>query len=167
MRRLRIFMLLFIGLAAVASCKQESKKQVATTDEIVQQSIKNWIENRKDEYPNYTPKEFGELTPRYKFNSRTHSIEVALYNEKAKENPNQNTIDSLKGMLNVNSSDFLGYTITHRFTTKGIDGEVKNEEKLFFIDSQFRVITVLNSDAWDLIMDKELFFRPETADSVK
>lgn len=162
----KIFALL-IGLAVFFSCKQEVKKQAVTTDETVQQSIKSWMENRKEEYPNYTPMEFGELTPRYRFNSRTHSIEIALNTEKSKENPNQNTIDSLKKLLNENSSDFLGYTITHQFTIKGIDGEVKKYEKLFFIDPQNRVVTILNSDAWDLIMHKELFFRPESPDSVK
>ncbi len=167
MEKLKMIFALLIGLAVIVSCKQETKKQAATTDEIVQQSIKSWMENRKEEYPNYVPLEFGELTPRYRFNSRTHSIEIALNTEKSKDNPNQNTLDSLKRLLNENSTDFLGYTITHQFTTKGIDGEVKKDEKLFFIDPQNRVITVLNSDAWDLIMDKELFFRPESPDSVK
>lgn len=158
---------MLLGIVALAACKQEGKKQAATTSQVVQQSISTWIENRKDEYPGYSPIEFGELTPRYRFNSRTHSIEVALNDELLKQKPNPNTIDSLKRLLNENSNDFLGYTIVHKFTTKGIDGEVKTQEKLFFIDSHYRVITVLNSDAWDLIMDKELFFKPETPDSIE
>lgn len=167
MKKIKMTFALLIGLAVFGSCKQEVKKQASTPDDIVQQSIKSWMENHKNEYPNYVPLEFGELTPRYRFNSRTHSIEISLNAETSKDRPNQNTIDSLKRLLDENSTDFLGYTITHQFTTKGIDGEVKKYEKLFFIDPQNRVITVLNADAWDLIMDKELFFRPESPDSVK
>jgi len=166
MNSIRTFFILLVGLTAMVACKPDSKKQ-ATTEEVVQQSIKRWIMNRTEEYPNYTPAGFEELTPRYRFNRRTHSIEIALNEENSKGNPNQNTIDSLKELLNKDSNDFLGYTIVHRFTTKGIDGEVKNQEMLFFIDPQYRVITALNSDAWDLIMDKELFFKPESPDSVK
>ncbi|QKG80681.1 hypothetical protein [Tenuifilum thalassicum] len=165
-KALSIFILTIV-VFSILSCNQETKDKLAKEDKKAQESIKKWIENRADEYPYYTPLEFGELTPRYRFNSRTHSIATAIEKENNAEQPDIKKLDSLKNMLKTNKEDFLGYTITHRFTTKGIDGQITTHEKLFFIDGEYRVITVLNVDAWDLIMDKELFFKPESPDSVQ
>ncbi len=166
MKRVVKLFALWVAVLAMVSCQGEPKKQEETPDEKVQKIITSWIENRKAEYPSYSPIEFGKLTPRYRFNSRTHKIMTTLDEELEKEHPNKALVDSLQRLLNENKSDLLGYTIVHRFTTEALNGVKTEEEKLFFLDSLYRIVTVLNADSWDLIMDKELFFNPESPDSI-
>jgi len=151
--------------AMLLSCKSETKKEPMDSTQKALVTIQKWVENHSSDYPHYTPMEFGALTPRYKFNSRTHQILSSLEEEKTKDTPNWRLIDSLQLLLDENKTDLLGYTIVHRFTTKALNGEVSEEEKIFFLDTLYRMVTVLNADSWDLIMDKELFFNPETPDS--
>ena len=163
------FTIIGIAVSAVIifACNTVSKKDNASPSDKAKESINGWMASKTNDYPNYKSVRFGELTPRYQRNSRTYQLYNLIEEEKAKSIPNQQTVDSLQRLLNSNKGEFLGYTIIHYYQTKSVAGEIIENENLFFLDSLFRIITILNADAYDQIMDEKLIFRQELQDSLK
>jgi hypothetical protein len=82
--------------------------------------------------------------------------------EKAKPKVNKHTLDSLKTLLEKNKGILMGYTIIHKYQTKSAMGEVAKHEELVFLDSTFQVATILDPDAYDMILDQKIIFRPDS-----
>ncbi len=166
-RNISLLVVALLSVFIVISCNKSSKNDKKSNTEKAKESINGWMINKTSEYPNYKSVEFGELTPRFQKSNRTYQLYNLIEEEKSKATPNQNTIDSLETLLNSNMGEFLGYTMIHKYNTKSIAGEVIENENLFFLDSLFRIITILNADAYDQIMDEKLIFRQEMIDSLK
>lgn len=156
-----------LSIVVLTSCSKSSKPDQKTPTDKAKENINGWMMSKTSEYPSYKSIGFGELTPRYQKSNRTYQLYNLIEQEKAKSTPNKNTIDSLENLLNSNKGEFLGYTITHKYYIKSIAGETIENENLFFLDSLFRIITILNADAYDQIMDEKLIFRQEATDSTK
>ncbi|MGD9977805.1 MAG: hypothetical protein AB7S54_07710 [Bacteroidales bacterium] len=165
-RHYSILALITVVMFASLSCSKTGKKEIMTPADKAKESINTWMVSNKAEYPDYKSIEFGALTPRYQRTSRAYQLSNLMEQEKAKPTPNQGTLDSLDRLLNSNKGEFLGYTITHKYQTKTLAGEMLESENLFFLDSLFRIITILNADAYDQIMDEKLIFRQEIADTL-
>ncbi|HPD94668.1 MAG TPA: hypothetical protein PLA24_02140 [Tenuifilaceae bacterium] len=165
LKRIITINLTCICAIVLLSCGHNSQNN--SPEEKVKTNITNWIKSRPSEYNEYQPINFGPLTARYRKDSRTIQLYSLLEDEKNKTNPNQDIIDSLQNLLKKTPGTLLGYTITHKYQTKNVAGETITSENLFFLDSLYRIVTILNEDAYDQIMDEELFFRPEKSDSTK
>ena len=153
------------ALIFISSCTVSEKKEITSTPQSkAEESILSWMDYNKEEYPKYKPLGFGEVTARFERTDRTIQLNDLIEVEKAKPNASQQKLDSLKDLLAKNKGLFLGYIIKHKYETTSIAGEVFKDEKLFFLDTSFRVLTILNPDAFDMILDEKLIFRP---DSVK
>ncbi|MBN1988529.1 MAG: hypothetical protein JW783_03945 [Bacteroidales bacterium] len=159
----RILTLAIVLLSFFSSCNISSKKEQDTPQSKAEQSITLWMESSIDEHPKYKPLGFSEVTPRYERTDRTLQLTNLIEEERAK-NESSPKLDSLKSLLENNKGLLLGYTILHRYSTTGIDGEVTIKEDLFFLDSTFRVATILNPDAFDQILNEKLLFRPDSMD---
>ncbi|MGE0077379.1 MAG: hypothetical protein AB7S48_05920 [Bacteroidales bacterium] len=166
-RSFSILIIALVSATVIISCNKSSKNGNKTSTAKAQESINAWMVSKINEYPNYKPVGFGELTPRYQKSNRTYQLYNLIEEEKSKSTPNKKTIDSLENLLNSNKGEFLGYTIMHKYQTKSMAGETVENENLFFLDSLYRIITILNSDAYDQIMDEKLIFRQELTDSLK
>lgn len=166
-RNFSLLVLATISLAIIVACNKTSKKEEKSSTEKATESINGWMVSKTNEYPNYKAIEYGELTPRYQESNRTYQLYNLIEEEKSKQNPNTNTIDSLENLLNSNKGEFLGYTMIHKYQTKSVAGELIENENLFFLDSLFRIITILNADAYDQIMDEKLIFRQELSDTLR
>lgn len=160
-RNISLLIVALLSIFIVFSCNKSSKKEEKSHTEKATESISGWMVSKTNEYPDYKSVEFGELTPRFQKSNRTYQLYNLIEEEKSKETPNQKTIDSLETLLNSNMGEFLGYTIIHKYNTKSVAGETILNENLFFLDSLFRIITILNADAYDQIMDEKLIFRQE------
>lgn len=162
-----ILVLLVLGVIGLLACNTSSQKNEATPTDKAQKSIDNWMASKPTEYPNYKAIDFGELTPRYQRSNKTYHLYNLIEEEKAKSNPSQEKLDSLSNLLEQNKGEFLGYTILHKYLIKNNTGEIIESENLFFLDSVFRIITILNADAYDQIMNEKLIFRQELPDTLK
>lgn len=162
-----ILVLLASALIGLSACNTSSKKSEATPSDKAKESIDKWMGSKPSEYPNYKPVDFGELTPRYQRSNKTYHLYNLIEEEKAKANPSQERLDSLSDLLDQNKGEFLGYTILHKYLIKNNTGEIIENENLFFLDSVFRIITILNADAYDQIMNEKLIFRQELPDTLK
>ncbi len=152
-------------LVAVISCKSNKTGEQSPSDK-AQENIRAWLASKPIDYPGYNPVAFGELTSRYQQSNRTFQLNNLIEAEKSKPQPNPTSIDSLENLLKMNKGEFLGYTILHKYTTQSVAGETVENENLFFLDSLFRIITILNADAYDQIMDEKLIFRQESVDTL-
>ena len=142
-----------------------SSNKPATTDEkvvLAKESITKWVENNASDYPHYKSIEFGELVPRYERTDRTLQLNDLIAQEQAKSEINQKKLDSLKTLLESNKGLLMGYTIIHKYQTTNLAGEVINNELLFFLDSTFRVASILDPESYDLSLDPKSLFKPET-----
>lgn len=159
----RIITITVVLLSLLCSCNIGSKKEQDTPQAKAEQSITQWMENSNDEHPKYKSLSFSEITPRYERTDRTLQLTNLIEEERAK-NENSPKLDSLKNLLENNMGLLLGYTILHRYSTTGVDGEPKIKEELFFLDPNFRVATILNPEAFDQILNEKLLFRPDSMD---
>lgn len=166
-RNFSLLAFVIVCVAVFVACNKSSKKEEKTSKEKATESINGWMVSKTNEYPSYKALEYGELTPRYQKSNRTYQLYNLIEEEKSKQNPNKNAIDSLENLLNSNKGEFLGYTIIHKYQTKSVAGEIIENENLFFLDSLFRIITILNADAYDQIMDEKLIFRQELSDTLR
>jgi len=164
--------IILLGLLIVLLNACKSNEIKTTADEkllLAKESIAYWVENNADEYPYYKLVEFGDVTPRYLRTDRTIQLNDLIAQEQAKAEVDQKKLDSLNNLLESNKGLLMGYTIIHKYQTTNLAGEVLNNELLFFLDSTFRVASILDPEAFDLSLDpKSLFeFEQETKDSLK
>lgn len=167
MKRCMLVLSVVYTVLLFTSCKASKTEEEKSPTVKAEESINNWMGTKTTDYPAYKSVSFGDLTPRYQKSNRTYQLHTLIEIEKSKQNPNQNTLDSLENLLNSNRGEFLGYTIVHKYQTESVAGEIIENENLFFLDSLFRIITILNADAYDQIMDEKLIFRQEEADTSK
>jgi hypothetical protein len=148
-------------LFSIVSCQTETKKinQEISLQEKAKVSITNWVKNNKEEYHKYKPLSFEEFTPRYERTELTHYLLDKIEEEKTQPKVNKHKLDSLTKLLDNNKGLLLGYTIIHRYQTVSVSGEVVKHEDLVFLDTAFRVATILNPDAYDMILDQKLIFK--------
>jgi hypothetical protein len=159
--------ILLIGLALIIlqlSCSEEKKKNIATLSlqEKAKVSINNWVRKHPEEYKKYRPISFEEFTVRYERTELTHYLSDKIEFEQAKPVINKHRLDSLKALLDKNKGLLMGYTIIHKYQTKNVAGETIKQEELVFLDSVFHVATILSPDAYDMILDQKIIFRPDS-----
>lgn len=152
-------MLIFINYSCSVKEKQDKKPSLELK---ASESITNWMTDNPDEYPMYKSLAFGELTPRYERTDRTLQLNDLIENEKSKEVVNQKKLDSLLNLLESNKGLLMGYTILHKYQITNVAGETIENECLFFLDSTFRIASILNPDSYDLILDPKIIFRPDS-----
>jgi len=147
----------------IISCQtvvvKEKKNQEISLQEKAKVSITNWVKNNKEDYRKYKPISFDEFTPRYERTELTHYLLDKMEYEKSKPTVDKHKIDSLSDLLDKNKGLLLGYTIIHKYQTLNVSGEVVKHADLVFLDTAFRVATVLNPDAYDMILDQKVIFR--------
>lgn len=168
MKRIIRFTAIALLAAILLACNGAGTNNKSTDVQLdsAKASISSWMTKHANDYPGYKPIEFGKLTPRYERNSYTYLLICNIEEEKTSATPNRAKIDSLQRTLHSFKNYFLGYTILHKYSTEGQYGDYRTFENLFFLDSNFNIITVLGPDAYDQIMDEKLMFRPETPDSL-
>ena len=159
-------LLLILGLPILVfqlSCKNVEKKHRPADITILQEkakvSINNWVRKHPEEFVKYKPIAFEGLTARYERTELTHYLSDKVEEEMAKPIINKHKVDSLKTLLENNKGILMGYTILHKYHTKNIAGEILKHEDLVFLDTTFHVATILNPDAYDMIMDLKLIFK--------
>jgi len=166
----KFYTLVLVAVMTVAglqvSCRQVKPDNEKSAADKAKENVVSWMSSMQSEYPDYHSVEFGELTPRYNKNNITFHLYNLVEQERSKLSPSKKVIDSLENLLKENPGELLGYSITHKYNVKDISGETRQVESLLLLDTLLRVITVLDADAYDQIMDEELFFRPESKDSV-
>lgn len=161
-------LLLLLGLSFVTllfSCKNAAVNKpadISVLQEKAKVSINNWVRKHPEEFVKYKPIAFEEFTARYERTELTHYLSDKVEEEMAKPLLNQHKIDSLKTLLEKNKGILMGYTILHRYHTKSLAGEVIKHEDLVFLDTTFHVATILDPDAYDMIMDLKLIFKPDS-----
>jgi len=152
-----------ISAIILSSCNDPSNKKISETPLVkAKESIFKWMDNNQKEYPKYQSVEFGEITARYERTERTAQLNDLIEQERVKPEVNQQKLDSLIDLLTKNKGLLLGYTLQHKYKTTTDAGEIIDHESLFFLDSSFRVATILNPDAYDMILDEKLIFRPDS-----
>lgn len=146
------------------SCSTNTEKEVdkSTLQEKAKVSINNWVRKHPEEYKKYKPISFEDFTVRYEKTELTHYLSDKIEEEQAKPTVNKHALDSLKKLLENNKGLLMGYTIIHKYHTKSITGEVVDHKDLVFLDSTFRIATILEPDAYDMILDQKIIFRPDS-----
>ncbi len=146
------------------SCSAPVEKEVdkSTLQEKAKVSINNWVRKHSEEYRKYKPLSFEDFTVRYEKTELTHYLSNRIDEEQAKPTINKHVLDSLKNLLEKNKGLLMGYTIIHKYHTKTIAGEVVNHKDLVFLDTTFRIATILEPDAYDMILDQKIIFRPDS-----
>ena len=146
------------------SCTNVSEKKVdkSSLKEKAKVSINNWVRKNPEDYRKYKPLSFEDFTARYERTELTHYLSDKIEAEQAKPVINKHALDSLKVLLEENKGLLMGYTIIHKYQTVNIAGEVVKHEDLVFLDTAFRVATILNPDAYDMILDQKIVFRPDS-----
>jgi hypothetical protein len=164
MSRIQIIAIIIVLL--ISGCNTPKKQEITNTtpQEKAKESILKWIDNNKDDYPEYQPIKFDEITPRYERTDRTSQLVDLIEYEKAKPTINNEKLDSLKKLLNNNRGLLLGYTLQHRYQTTSNAGERLKHESLFFLDTSFRVATILKPEDFDNILDQKLIFKPDSTE---
>lgn len=148
-------------MLAVISCKGPQKPDqgfIPTHQQRAEDAIKSWMLN-SNEHPHYKPVVFGEITPRYERTDRVFQISMLVQEEMAKSPEGSARLDSLKKLQNTNQGNLLGYIILHKYSTKNMAGEIINNESLFFLDTAFRVASVLNPESFDMILNEKPFYK--------
>jgi len=164
MKKLKGCLYLLLSLSfiiSIISCQTETKKlnQEISLQEKAKVSITNWVKNNKEDYHKYKPISFDEFTPRYERTEFTHYLLDKIEEERTKPKIDKHKLDSLSKLLDNNKGLLLGYTIIHKYQTITISGEAIKHEDLVFLDTAFRVATILNPDAYDMILDQKLIFK--------
>jgi len=171
MKKLSKLQLILFGLPILAiqlSCSnvanEAEKKPVKITllQEKAKVSINSWVRKHPEDFKKYKPIAFEDFTARYERTELTHYLSDKIEAENAKLVINQHKVDSLKALLDKNKGILMGYTILHKYQTKNLAGEVLKHEDLVFLDTTFHVATVLNPDAYDMILDLKLIFKPDS-----
>jgi hypothetical protein len=153
-------LLIISGLFSCKGPKQDSNEFTPTKQQKAEDAIKSWMfEN--NEYPHYKPIVFGDINARYERSDRTLQLMTMIEQEEAlsKEEGNTEKLDSLKTLLNSNLGELLGYIMLHKFQSADLAGEPLEMECLFFLDTTFRVASVLSPESFDLILTEKVFFR--------
>lgn len=121
-------------------------------------AIEKWMQGNTD-YEGYKSIEFGELNPRFERTARSMQVE-SLIEEELAINPNgSEKLDSLKNIQQNNMGNLMGYMVLHKYETSNNAGEKFVNESLFFLDTVFRVATVLNPEAFEQILIERHVFR--------
>lgn len=168
MKEHKKLLFLLFGLPIIAfqlSCKNVSNKKtesVSLLQEKAKVSINNWVRKHPNEYVKYKPISFEGFTARYERTELTHYLSDKIEEEQTKPTVNKHKLDSLKTLLENNKGLLMGYTIIHKYHTKNLSGEVVKHEDLVFLDTTFRVATILAPDAYDMILDQKIIFRPDS-----
>lgn len=168
MNTLRNSLFYLIGLSGLVfqlSCKNAAEKKptdISVLQEKAKVSINNWVRKHPEEFVKYKPIAFEGFTARYERTELTHYLSDKVEEELAKPVINKHRVDSLKTLLEKNKGILMGYTILHKYHTKNIAGEVIKHEDLVFLDTTFHVATILSPDAYDMIMDLKLIFKPDS-----
>ena len=160
MRSTKSIILLIILLAAF-SCKGPQKPDngfVPTKQQRAEDAIKSWMLKSK-EHPFYKPIVFGDITPRYERTNRSFQLNALVEEELVRSPEGSAKLDSLKNLQNENQGNLLGYIIIHKYSTTNMAGETFNNESLFFLDTAFRVASVLNPESFDMILNERPFYR--------
>ena len=149
------------------SCSNAPKKKVdnSTLQEKAKVSINSWVRKHPEEYKKYKPISFDDFTARYERTELTHYLTDRIEEEQAKPVINKHVLDSLKSLLENNKGLLMGYTIIHKYHTKNVAGEIIKHEELVFLDTTFRVATILSPDAYDMILDQKIIFRPDSLEN--
>lgn len=170
MKALNLKLLLLVGLPILAlqlSCSNVEKPKKPVDISVLQEkakvSINNWVRKHPEDFVKYKPIAFEDFTARYERTELTHYLSDKLEEEKAKPAINQHKIDSLNQLVEKNKGILMGYTILHKYQTKSINGEIIKHQDLVFLDTNFHVATILDPDAYDMIMDLKLIFKPDSA----
>jgi len=169
MKALKLKTLLLVGLPILAlllSCSKVEKPKrpvdISVLQEKAKVSVNNWVRKHPEEFVKYKPISFEGFTARYERTELTLYLSDKLQEEMAKPATNQHKIDSLKQLVEKNKGILMGYTILHKYQTKSINGEIVKHQDLVFLDTNFHVATVLDPDAYDMIMDLKLIFKPDS-----
>jgi hypothetical protein len=91
-------------------------------------------------------------------------LESLIYEEIALNPNGSEKLDSLKNIQQNNMGNLMGYIILHKYETSNIAGEKFANESLFFLDTVFRVATVLNPEAFDQILIERHVFRLDSVE---
>jgi hypothetical protein len=169
MKALRNSHLMVIGLSLLLiqiSCSNPPENKLDNTElkERAKVSISNWVRKNSVEYRKYKPIAFEEFTARYERTELTSYLYDKIEIEKAKPIVNKHALDSLKTLLEENKGLLMGYTIIHKYQTHSINGEIVKHADLVFLDTALRVATILNPDAYDMILDQKIVFRPDSVE---
>jgi hypothetical protein len=151
---------ILIILLATWSCKQSPHEKQAqdTKQATAVKAIEKWMQGNSD-YEVYKPLEFGEVNPRFERTARSMQIEGFIEEEFALHPEGSKKLDSLKSLKMRNMGNLMGYIVLHKYETSNIAGEKLQNESLFFLDTAFRVATVLKPDAFDQILIERHIFR--------
>jgi hypothetical protein len=153
-------------LIAIASCNQKPKDEQQsknTKQDLAVSAIEKWMQGNTD-YEGYKPIEFGEINPRFERTARSMQLESLIYEEIALNPNGSEKLDSLKNIQQNNMGNLMGYIILHKYETSNIAGEKFANESLFFLDTVFRVATVLNPEAFDQILIERHVFRLDSVE---
>lgn len=169
MKALNLKTLLLTGLPILAlllSCSNVEKPKKPVDISVLQEkakvSVNNWVRKHPEDFTKYKPIAFEDFTARYERTELTHYLSDKLEEELAKPTVNQHKVDSLKLLVDKNKGILMGYTILHKYQTKSINGEIVKHQDLVFLDTNFHVATILDPDAYDMIMDLKLIFKPDS-----
>ena len=168
MKKSNNILLILFGLPILAiqiSCSPVADKKPVNSSllqEKAKVSINNWVRKHPEDFVKYKPIAFEEFTARYERTELTHYLNDKIEVEKARAVVDQNRLDSLKEVLEKNKGILMGYTILHKYHTKNLAGEVINHVDLVFLDTTFHVATILNPDAYDMILDFKPIFKPDS-----
>ncbi len=153
-------------LLALASCTQRAKDEQQsknTKQEIAVTAIEEWMQGNTD-YEGYKPIEFGEINPRFERTARSMQLASLIEEELALNPDGSEKLDSLKNIQQSNMGNLMGYIVLHKYETSNISGEKFVNESLFFLDTAFRVATVLNPEAFDQILIERHVFRLDSVE---
>jgi len=169
MKKLKKLSIILLGLPLLVlqlSCTREAEKKPANISllEKAKVSINNWVRKNPEDFNKYKPIAFEEFTARYEKTELTHYLSDKIEAEQAKNVINQHKVDSLKDLLEKNKGLLMGYTIIHKYQTKNVAGEIIKHADLVFLDTTFQVATILNPDAYDMILDEKIVFRPDSSE---
>ena len=158
-----IAFVVFVVFASFVGCnhtKRENENPLKEKQEIAEEAITSWIINT-NEYLDYKPVVFGEISARYVRNSHTLPLLLALYNAKDL-GQDKSKVDSLSRQLASIEGSLLGYLLVHKFQDVNIAGETISHELLFFLDTNLHVASALPPESFDHILDERVFFRPDS-----
>ncbi|HOP05352.1 MAG TPA: hypothetical protein PL017_13120 [Tenuifilaceae bacterium] len=164
MKLSRVIVLAFLTMLAF-SCKEVKKEGcfTPTKQQRAEDAIKNWMLKSND-HPHYAPVVFGDVTPRFEQTNRSFQLSMLIAEEESLNPDGSAKLDSLKMLQNENPGNLLGYIVLHKYTTKNIAGETISNENLFFLDTAFRVASVLNPESFDMILNEKTFYRLDSVE---
>lgn len=153
-------------LLAAFSCKNPQKfddKFVPSKQQRAEDAIKGWM-LKNNENPHYKPIVFGDITPRYERTDRTFQLATLVEEELVRSPQGSQKLDSLKNLQSQDKGNLLGYIVLHKYSTTNMAGETFNIENLFFLDTAYRVASVLNPESFDMILNERPFYRLDSVE---